>query len=289
MSKTNLHCINQFYSIIKRETRNNEIDIKLEIIVTNFKDKTHAEIITETQSSTKNLELQPVISEGFIGRGTITPSFFHKTLTESNIVIYLERNDEVHPLIKKLGVLTANVINENMIELELVSSSIFYTGCGKNLVNTFLECCRESGFEIVILNSLIAPLGFYLKLGMTYLGYTTHNGNKKHYMAFDLDKNTINHYPSSKIRFNPPRPGNSYKVPTEEEALGFMGDNKALQLNNTRIKNSKYIKDVLAHRKTNKTGLKYVSVNKALEKHVLKLQQLYRQRKTQRHKKSRKN
>ena len=68
-----------------------------------------------------------------------------------------------------LGCITANIRNDRCIEIDTISSRSHYAGVGTNLMFKLLDAAKES-MNVCILNSLVSSMGFYMRLGFTYLG-----------------------------------------------------------------------------------------------------------------------
>jgi hypothetical protein len=261
-----MRCVSPYYYVLTRETIDEGINQQLEAFKHDFVRKTvgHSQILPETMNETKITELMDHIRQGVIGRGQIQPTFIQSSCRNSNIVIYLQRNDNpgrLPELIKTLGFLTAKVRDNNTLELELIATSLIYKGCGSTLMNTFLQSARDSGFESLYLYSLLSPLPFYQNLGLTYLGHTRGdtNAKRKDYMIMNLQTNDIKDFDIRKIIFDPPRPGTQIETVPHDKFLEFMGKNKPYE--NVQPEHLSRVRSMSRFRKTTNNGKKYLNQN----------------------------
>jgi hypothetical protein len=206
------------------------------------------------------------VKSGVIGRGQIHPKFITTSCQTSNVVIYLQRNDNpgrLPELVKTLGFLTARVRDDNTLELELIATSLIYKGCGSTMMNTFLQSARDAGFEHLYLYSLLSPLPFYQSQNLSYLGHTKEDPSRdikqKDYMIMNLQTNNIRNFDITSIVFDPPRPGTEIKVPTHNQLMSFMTPNQPYS--NINSEDLKEIRSMFKHRKTTKNGKKYLNKN----------------------------
>jgi hypothetical protein len=260
-----LHCVNPYYYVLIRDTQDDQMNRQLEIFQQEFLRKTpgHSQAIPETENETQLCQLLKHVESGVIGRGQLHPKFIRSSCEKSNIVIYLQRNDnpgKLPELVKTLGFLTAKVRENNTLELELIGTSMIYKGCGSNLMNTFLQSARTGGFEHCYLYTLLSPFQFYQKVGMTYLGHTRGNANTvpKDYMTIHLQGNHIQDVDLTSIVFDPPKPGTTFTVPHRPELMRFMSPNQPY--GNLQPEHLTRLSEFMPKRKTSKLG-KYVSRN----------------------------
>lgn len=216
--------------------------------------------MNEPSNEIKIQQLLSHVESGVIGHGYLQPKFIRNSCETSNIIIYLQRIDnetKIPKLTKTLVFMTAKVRENNAIELELISTSIIYKGCGSNILNTFLLAAREAGFDNCYLYSLLGAIPFYQSLGFIYLGRM--KGNKdKDYFYKDLT-NSIKPGNISKISFDPPSPGTTFRIPTYNQVINFASPNIPYQfVQPSNLLNLKYYSN---HLKTGKNGKRYVASN----------------------------
>jgi hypothetical protein len=260
-----LHCVNPYYYILIRETFDPRMNHQLEIFQQEFIRKTpgHSQAISEIVNEEKICELLTHVDRGVIGRKQLHPKFIRSSCEKSNIVIYLQRNDNpgrLPELVKTLGFLTAKVRGNNTLELELIGTSIIYKGCGSNLINTFFQSARNAEFEHCYLYTLLSPFQFYQKIGMTYLGHTRGNNNTapKDYMTIHLQGNHIQDVDLSSIIFDPPKPDTTYTVPEHKRLTAFTSPNEPY--GNLQPENLNRLDQLMPLRRTAKLG-RYLTKN----------------------------
>jgi hypothetical protein len=261
-----MRCVSPYYYVLIRDTLDDRMNHQLETFQQEFIKKTsgHSQILPETMNETKITQLMDHVREGVIGRGELIPGFIQKSCRNSNIVIYLQRNDNpgsLPDLIKTLGFMSARVRDNNTLELELIATSLFYKGCGSTMLNTFLHSARDAGFENLYLYSLLSPLPFYLNMGLSYLGHTRgdRETKPKDYMILNLQTNDIKDFDIKKIVFDPIKPGTEIITPTRNKLLEFTSPNQPY--GNVQPEDLKEIGLRSQFRKTTKNGKKFFNRN----------------------------
>jgi hypothetical protein len=96
---------------------------------------------------------------------------------------YSENDFKSHRI---LGFSTINLIRDNIIEIDIISSKHNHKGIGTMLMQTILDHAKKCELKYCILNAVPSAIGFYMKLGFIYLGHTISSVEKKGYMLFDL-------------------------------------------------------------------------------------------------------
>jgi len=112
------------------------------------------------------------ISSGYLRDACIQDPIFLVAIEKMKPAAYPIREDTLSFIqsTRILGCITAKIHNDRCIEIDTVSSRSHHTGVGANLMATLLEVAKYGSFNVCLLNALVSAMGFYMKLGFTYLG-----------------------------------------------------------------------------------------------------------------------
>lgn len=113
------------------------------------------------------------ISRSYLVNACRENHIFIVAIEKINPILYHQVTDETIEAIQNtriLGCITAKIHNDRCIEIDTISSRSHHTGVGANLMFKLLDVAKESSMNVCLLNSLVSSMGFYMKLGFTYLG-----------------------------------------------------------------------------------------------------------------------
>jgi N-acetylglutamate synthase-like GNAT family acetyltransferase len=110
-----------------------------------------------------------------------------------------------------VGCITAKIHNERCIEIDTISSRNNHVGVGTNLMFKLLDVAKECLLNVCLLRSLVSSMGFYMKLGFTYLGT-----DKKRTPVFAIDLTNLEIQPP---RLYLKRKSSTIPVPIDERPL----------------------------------------------------------------------